>query len=388
MKHRAWRYILTMLSVAFLVVGPEVTPIKDSPAKAQAVERAPAAGTNQTWDSLVAAAKKEGMVVMYSAALTSQVRVALTQAFKAKYGINLEVSPFSRTSELVAKVQAEQRAGLYNVDVYGAGSNGMMQLLKPAGLLGALEPMLILPEVTDGKNWSTGKVPFVDKDKTFMGMTAVPLGGAIYNTTLIKKGEIAYYKDLLKPQYKGKITINDPTTTGAGGDFFLHLTVNIWDLDQARDYLRQLVVQQEAVIERDNRIHTESVARGKYAIGLAPNDSNLSALLDQGAPIDMAFFKEGVRLGYAASVIGMPVKSSHPNAAKLFVNWLLSKEGATVFSKVYGSPSLRNDVPTEGINPIFIRQPGEKIFPESERTLNHMQEVLKMTKQVITEYYK
>src|SRR3990172_4203144 len=112
MKNRAGRYILTILSATFLVVGPASTPIKASPAKAQTAENA--AGAHQNWDSLVADAKKEGMAGMYSAALTSQVRVALTQAFKAKYGINLEISPFSRTSEFMAKVQAEQRAGLYN----------------------------------------------------------------------------------------------------------------------------------------------------------------------------------------------------------------------------------------------------------------------------------
>ncbi len=78
------------------------------------------------------------------------------------------------------------------------------------------------------------------------------------------------------------------------------------------------------------------------------------------------------------------IKQAHPDAAKLFVNWLLTKEGQTVFSKGVGSPSFRMDVTTEGFNPMFLPQQGEKVFLDSEDFLRHTDEVLKMAKQVIS----
>lgn len=357
-------------------------PTTPAPATAKPATPVATASAQQQWDALVAAAQKEGTVSIYTL-WRPETRDALTPAFKAKYGINLEFSPFSRGAELLAKVDAEQRAGLFLADIFGAGSNTMISLLKPAKVLGAIEPLMVLPEVTDGKNWSPGRLPFVDKDKTFVAMISSLQRNVVYNTDLVKKGEIADYPDLLKPQYKGKITMNDPTVTGPGGDFMIHLAVNIYDLNRARDYLTALVGPQETVIERDNRIQVETVARGKYSLGLAPNPDNMSNFMSLGAPLDVVIFKQGVRVTSAAGAFAVPVKQAHPNAAKLFANWLLTKEGQTIFSKGFGNPSLRTDVSTEGFNPIFLAQPGEKVFPDSEDFLMRTEEVLGMAKQVI-----
>ncbi len=381
MQNHVRRYVLAILSVTFWV-GLTVVPVQSSPAKAQATGLTQTTGSEHNWDSVVAAAKKEGKVAIY-AIWRPQTRIAITEAFKAKYGINVEFTPFSRGSDLLVKVQTEQRAGLYLADVFGAGSNTFLAVMKPAGVLGAIEPMLVFPEVTDGKNWSPGKVPFVDKDKTFIGMISSLTRNIFYNTDMIKKGEITDYPDILKPQYKGKIIMNDPTVTGPGSDCLTHLAVNIWDLARARDYLTQLVGQQQAVIERDNRILVESVARGKYPIGFATDPENLANFLKLGAHLDVVIFKQGVRVTTAAGALAVPTKLAHPNAVKLFVNWLLTKEGQTVFSQGFGGPSLRTDVTTAGFSPVFLTRPGEKVFPDSEDFLLHTREVLDMAKQVI-----
>ena len=59
----------------------------------------------------------------------------------------------------------------------------------------------------------------------------------------------------------------------------------------------------------------------------------------------------------------------HPNATTVFVNWLLSKEGQTLFIKGFGNPSARADVTGEGLNPLLFPQPGEKIYPETEEVI-------------------
>ncbi len=352
-------------------------------AGAKPATQAPANTTPAGWDALVAAAKAEGMVVVYNTAWTPDIRTGLTQAFKDKYGITVEFSPFARGAELAAKVQAEKGAGLYLADIFGAGATTQMTLLKPANLLAPMEPLLVLPEVLDPKSWTVGRLPFVDKDKMFFAIISSPERNIVYNTTMIQKGEIVDYPDLLKPQYKGKITLNDPTVSGAGSDFMTHLTVNIWDFDRTRDFLKALIAQQGVVIERDNQLHVETVARGKFPIGLAPATPSLAQLLDAGVPLNVVYTKEGVRATTSSGCLGVPTKMAHPNAGKLFLNWLLSKEGQTIYSKAFGSPSTRADVSLSVLNPILVPQPGEKIFPESEDFQMKATGVQAMAKQVI-----
>ncbi len=104
MKNRTWRYIVAIMSVIYLV-GSTVMPVKAaSTYKAPRAGTAPTTSPKQNWDSLVAAAKKEGTVSIYALNWGPQTRVAVIEAFKAKYGINVEFSPFKRCSELQAKV--------------------------------------------------------------------------------------------------------------------------------------------------------------------------------------------------------------------------------------------------------------------------------------------
>ncbi len=386
MKNHLWKKVIVILSVMYLA-GPAITTAQAAGAsKAQPAGPSLTAG-GQTWDALVAAAKKEGSVSIY-AMWIPETRIALAQAFKEKYGINVEFTPFNRGAEILTKVQTEQRAGLYLADVFGTGAGTFLTIMKTAGVMGPLEPLLVLPDVTEGKYWRGGKFPYVDKDKTTVAMVASVQRNIIYNTNLVKKGEITTYKDLLKPQYKGKITLNDPTMAGAGKEVFLHLALNIWNLDETKAFLTQLLKQQGAVIERDNRQNVESVVRGKYAIGFGPNPDTLAEFIKVGAPVDAAILKEGVYVSGAAGCIAVPIKLAHPNAAKLFLNWLLSKEGQTVFANSFGNPSMRIDVPTAQFNPIFLPQPQEKVFLANEAAVMFTGDITKATKQVIDEAYK
>ncbi len=109
----------------------------------------------QKWDSTVAEAKKEGPVTLYSL-WGPDIRIAVAQTLKNKYGIDVESSPFTRGSDLLAKVKAEQRAGLYTADIFGAGNPTLIVTMKPEGLLAPLPPLLILPEVRGAKRFSPG----------------------------------------------------------------------------------------------------------------------------------------------------------------------------------------------------------------------------------------
>lgn len=166
------------------------------------------------------------MVNIYSS-WKPPTRTELTNAFKEKYGINLEFSPFSGTSEIISKALAENRAGLYMADVFGTGV--VILIAKKDNIMGPMEQFLILPDVRNPGAWLGGNLPFVDKDTMAFSMTGVLLRNLIYNTPLVKEGELTGYKDLLKPQYKGKIVSHDPSVAGASNSLITNLGTNVWE---------------------------------------------------------------------------------------------------------------------------------------------------------------
>ncbi|MBI4334149.1 MAG: extracellular solute-binding protein [Chloroflexi bacterium] len=325
------------------------------------------------------------MVTVYNTAWPPELRVALTSAFKEKHGIDVQFVPFARGEELVVRFEAEKRANLHLADAFGAGATSILGTLKTNDNLGPIEPFLILPEVMDANMWNGARFPFVDRDKLAIGMAVSVNRYILYNTDLVRDGEIATFKDVLRPQYRGKITINDPTVTGAGQGFVNHLIHDLWNFEEFKDFLRQLIRQQEVVIQRDNRLHAESVARGKFAIGLAPHLPTTLGFMNMGAPVKFVINKEGSFVTYGSGVIAVPKKLAHPNATAVFINWLLSRDGQTAFSRAFGLPSVRTDVPTDGLQPVFIPQQGEKLFWLTEERVVLMDEWLGIAKKVVEE---
>lgn len=150
----------------------------------------------------------------------------------------------------------------------------------------------------------------------------------------------------------------DPSTTGSGGKLFGALATYIVGLDFWREFAKQ-----EPMIFRDHRVMSEWVARGKNPIAVAPRPDEIQTFQQLGLPIIMPSAPtEGIHLITGAGGIALVNQAPHPNAAKLFINWLLSKEGLTIFSKLYDSPSARLDVPTDFLKPDRLRQPGVKYF--------------------------
>lgn len=364
---------LVLICVTLLASGANGA---DGPAKS-----AKATSGQDNWQSTLSEAKKEGKVTFYNN-WPPAVRTALTPAFGKKYGINLEFTPFGRSAELVARVQTENNAGLYYADVYGVGATTLIAMMKPAGLLGPIEPMLLLPEVKETKYWRGGKFPFLDNEKLGIALVASRQGYIMYNTEQIKPGEITTFKDLLKPQYKGKITMDDPTMSGPANTLMGHLALDLWNVEETKDFLRQLVKQQGVVLQREGRLLVESVARGKYAIALAPQPDLLPDFLNAGAPIGVV--KSGC-VSTGLGNIGIPKRQAHPHAAKILVNWLLSQEAESLIAPNIGSPSLRTDVSTVGINPIFLFQPGEKLYMDDEEHILFRDKLKPIAKQAIEE---
>jgi len=310
----------------------------------------------------VAAARVEGKVTVYGIR-SPESRDAIINAVKDKYGIDVEFSA-GRGSDVATKLIQERRAGLFLGDVYVGGTTTMMNVFKPAGVLDPLEPVMILPEVKDPTVWWGGKHVWIDKDRTSLAY-GIGVGQRIArNTDLTRPEELKSYKDLLNPKWKGKIVFNDPTISGTGERWF-----RVVGRIMGFDYMRELA-KQEPALNRDERLQVDWVARGKYPIGISLKKEITDEFRKAGAPITEFSAEEGAGISSGSDSLAMINRPAHPNATKVYINWLLSKEGQTVVSTSSGIMSARTDVTRDHVDPVLIPDPKKQyIFSDDEEFL-------------------
>ncbi len=366
MNYRLMVFIWITLVLLLISCSPKAKPTEEISPSRTAV---PATGiTKKTWememDRTLTEAKKEGKVVVFLGG-SNEVRAALSKSFNEKYGIVVDaVSGSGR--EQSERLLRERRAGLFLGDVYQSGVTTQIITLKPAGVLGDLEKTFILPELKDPKEiekvWWNGKLPWVDPEHKSFAFNAFPQAWAVTNTTLVRPNELKALKDLLDPKWKGKIASYDLTITGPGGKMMSTIGLEIMGMDYWKQFARQ-----EPVFTRDHRQLVDWVAHGKFAIGFAPETAEVALFKKDGAAIlQLPPPEEGIGITTGFGGLALIDNPAHPNAAKLFINWLLSKEGLTVYTRAGDIHSRRLDVPTDFLTPEIVRQPGVKYF-DTER---------------------
>ncbi len=316
-------------------------------------------GWEKEWEQTLAPAKKEGRLVVYFTA-GPEVRNPLTKAFQDKYGIAIEALGGSGR-EIGEKILRERKAGLFLADIYQGGATTPLSILKPNGVLDPLEPAFIIPDLKDPeaikKVWWEGKLTWFDPDHKVFAFLAYPRPWAVINTNLVKPEELKSFKDLLNPKWKGKIIMSDPVSPGPGGKFFSVTASFIMNMDFFRD-----LAKQDPVISRDGRLVVDGLAKEKYAISLAPLSEIVAEYKRAGAPLIHLQPVEGASLATGHGGLALINNAPHPNASKIFINWLLSKEGITLFSKSNDVHSLREDVSTDFLSAEGVRQPGLRYY--------------------------
>ncbi len=312
------------------------------------------------WDKTLAAAKKEGSVVVYHAPF-GEAREVLQKVFKEKYGIHIEFLT-GRTGDLVSRIITERKAGIYSADMMITGLGSFFKLISPLKITVPLEPLLILPEVTDGSKWRPGKLPLADKAGTVVAMSLSGLHYTAINTEMVKEGEIVSTEDVLNPRWKGKILINDPSIGGPGAEWFTYIMLGVYGEDKGKEYMKRLADQAPAMI-RDERLQVEWVAKGKYPLGIGGSPMTMEDFRDAGAPIAPVVPSEGTYFGAGIGYMVMLNHAPHSNAAKIFINWFLSREGQTLFCSSIKDQSRRVDV-VSVLRPDRLSQEGVKYFDD------------------------
>lgn len=342
--------------------SPTAVPLKPTTAPVKAAWQ-------EKWDRLLADAKKEGKVMMYGE-VGPDLRTQLGQAFQKQFGIEIDVVS-GKAPEVAQRFLSENQSNVHIADVLMTGQTTTLTVIKPKGVLAPLPPFLVLPEVTDPNVWKEGRVPYLDRDQTALPLVMSYRSFLLLNKEMVSEKDIQSYYDILKPEWKGKIIFYDPTIGGSASTWVGFMN-RVLGSDEAKKFLRQLTLQ-EPVITRDARLQVESVAKKKYALGLGAASQMVADFQKAQAPVEWAKVKEGGMVLAGAATLGIPQKAAHPNAATVFLNWLLTKEGQAVFVKGYGSPARRVDVPPEGVDPAVIPPEGVKlIFLDEDFILNEV----------------
>jgi iron(III) transport system substrate-binding protein len=323
----------------------------------------PAHAAEQSWDALVAAAKREGKVVV-TGPPDPQVRQTLPAAFKARYGITVEYLGV-RTSDIAAKLRAERSAGLYTVDVVLGGIQTMATIFHREKVLDPIKPVLIMPEVVDASKWKSGKLPFVDPEQQYVLRLWNSVTPSFYiNTQVVKPGDLRSARDLLDPKWRGKISAEDATLPGSGS-----AQAARYHLQLGEEFVKKLYIDQKPVISRERRQLTDWLIRGTYPIALNADEDEVERLRKEGMPVTAVFSLPDLpgATNTGEGQVGMFKNAPNPNAAKLFINWIASKEGLDVYARARGRSPTRNDIDERSFLPeASIPRPGVKYFDTSD----------------------
>lgn len=331
-------------------------------AGAQAAEADPA---------LVDAAKKEGKLVWYSTLIVNQIVRPLAGAFEKKYpGISMQYSR-ATNSDTALKIINEGRARRMQADVFD-GTNDIYPLLD-AGLVGEYRPK------------SAASYPAGLKDPKGL-WTAMNLFFMCtsYNTDQVKGDDIPHtWDDLLAPKWKGRIAwTNDPTANGPPG--FIHNILATMGEEKGMAYLRKFAMQQPVFIPASQRVVLNKVISGEYPIAVMTFNHHDAISRAQGAPVNWI---RSEPLLQTTSVVALTKAAPHPNAARLFIEYVLSEEGQKVLAahdylpadpnvpaKVASLKPKAGDFKVNAVTPTMIREDLAKwikiyheLFPKTAR---------------------
>jgi iron(III) transport system substrate-binding protein len=348
-----------------------------------------------SWDDTVAAARKEGALVVVLGGAASRNYRPIFQLFEAKFGVRAAVST-GGGSKQADRILAERAAGKHEVDIIMVGGTTANDRLLPNGVGDPIDPLLFQPDVVNKSLWYKEKHHYSDPEAkyvfAFSGTADITPILMRFNTEKLpieeaKKIDSAW--TFLDKRFAGKIVALPPTIAGAGGTYFV---VPVHP-DLGEKYLRRFFSPElNVAFIQDYRQIADGVARGKYtmAIFVGSAGRDIDSLGRKGLPV--ANFsrvlekplKERPVLGASGASNNIMVvnRRPHPNAAKLFVNWFLSKEGQTVMhNKSEGTPdqTLRVDVTEKGkLDEDEMRKPGIEYL-----MLEHDSEILKKRSQVM-----
>jgi iron(III) transport system substrate-binding protein len=304
-------------------------------------------------------ARKEGQIVQYGTFFEDTVMRPLFNKFKQKYPYLNATFLRSETNEIVSRMQAERQANRNQVDVVQLSAIGL-NVLK--------NNKLIRPYLSPSAKELQKQFLQPEHYWVAIAQSIICIG---YNTNVIKPADVPKsYEDLLDPKLKGKIFIPNGSTS-------IHWLEGLWETKgeaYVHSYAEKLKANQPRLRAESARAVADLVAAGQVPVATGVLAQHVAAVKDKGAPIacsnpDPVFsWVHGVSLAENAQ---------HPHAALLWVDWLLSLEGAQALSEVdYIPTDTRAKVTLEGFDKMKIHVIDEVKEVERQTVLMKARDVM------------
>ena len=276
-----------------------------------------------THEALIEGAKKEGSLVLYTSMTVEQAQ-KLNDAFRVKYPF-LQVQMFRAVGErLLTKIMTETQAGRFDFDVVQSAETQAYFLKKRNLLARYLSP--------ETKQLQKG---FFDAEGYWAAIYMMP-NVIAYNTRMLKRSEVPVSdEDLLNPKWRGKIGMDHTKP-----EWFSWKLKRI-GRDKGLAYMKRLGAQ-EFRLYSGLTIITGLLAAGEFPLVLNTYIHNAEDAKRKGAPVDWVA-QDPVFTKFQP--IGVAAKAPHPNAAKLFVDFMLSQEGQRIIAS-FGRVPTRRAMPT------------------------------------------
>ncbi len=270
---------------------------------------------------LIDGAKKEGKLVLYATMDLPHTMAVIREFFAAYPFLDLEFHPLE-SETLVKRVQDEARSGISNCDVLLGGGGVLQPLLDDKLIVSYHSPQrkAVSRALNDSEGYWTGYY-----------INPIVLG---YSTALIKEGEIPRsFESLLAPRWKDSRIAIDSTAYG-----LVHGLGSTWGDEKAIAYLKGLA-EQRPVMAKASIAAVDWLHIGKVSVVIARAPVISSYKDNFGSPINWIFLDPTVA---QIETVMLSRQSLRPNAARLFVNFILSWQGQSAFSAIQQIPVRRD----------------------------------------------
>lgn len=329
--------VIWLIGIGVGLVGAACSP-PTTPTAAPTPAATPVAAG---WDGVAAAARQEGKLVLSTHAGTGYEKyVALVK--QALPDLTVEATTI-KASDFTARVVVEQQNAQYLWDVHMGPVSNVYTVLTPANALEPIKPFLdeLPADNKDGGKWAGGFELFTDPKNPVTLITEFSdVGGVFINKDQVPEG-LSSLDELLDPKWKGKVAVYDPTVSNGGSMSLAGLLAVRGD-----DFLKKLIVENEAKYVATSNQLTQWVAEGRYPIGFGVDATQLAELQKQGVGLNVVRDKS---FGDYSLASGLSVlkHAPHPNAVKVYLNWALSREGQIAWAQnaSVDASSRRLDVP-------------------------------------------
>jgi iron(III) transport system substrate-binding protein len=337
------------------------------------------------WEKTVAAARKEGKLNFYVGRYGTE---PLLNEFRKEFPEIQLITVNGTGNSLGTRIIAEIRAGKFVADLFSGGANTNYEILYQGKTLASIRSALILPEVLDESKWYEGRHRYTDPERRhiFVYIANPSSSGFYYNTNLVSSKEFKSYWDLVAPKWKGKYVSQEPTSTGLGGG----LQFMYYHPELGPEFIKRLFGDMQPTLGRDRRQITDWLAQGKFALCVGCRDANRAK--SQGLPVDEldnVDWKDGLELTTGGGSMSLIKGGPNPNAAKVFINWFLTRRGQIAMQKyndLYGEDapnSRRMDIPKDMLVPTNRMIPGKKYFDVSDPKYADMTPIFQLSKELM-----